>query len=112
MKKLSYLFFAAAMMFSVVFISEAVSSNAAFSAQAQTGQVTVKRNNKGIARRAYGGGKYVVRKTWNGTKYVSRKVWVGTKYTGRKTVQGTKYVAGKTKRGTKAVISRTKKILY
>ncbi|MDQ3131375.1 MAG: hypothetical protein M3Q99_11525 [Acidobacteriota bacterium] len=112
MKKLTYLFFAAAMMFSMVFISEATSSNSAFSVQAQTGQVTVRRGNKGIARRAYSGGKYVVRKTWNGTKYVSRKVWVGTKYAGKKTVQGTKYAAHKTKRGTKAVISRAKKILY
>ncbi len=113
MKKLTYLFFAAAMMFSMVFISEATSSNGAFSVQAQrSGQVTVRRGNKGIARRTYSGGKYVVRKTWNGTKYVSRKVWVATKYTGRKTVQGTRYAAHKTKRGTKAVISRTKKILY
>ena len=112
MKKLTYLFFAAAMMFSIVFISEATSSNSAFAVQAQSGQVTVRRENKGIARRTYSGGKYVVRKTWDGTKYVSRKVWTGTKYAGKKTVQGTKYAAHKTKRGTKAVISRTKKILY
>ena len=111
MKRLTYLFFAVGMMFSMVFISNAISSNNPFSTQAQS-KVTVKRGNKGIVRRTYGGGKYVVRKTWNGTKYVSRKVWVGTKYVGGKTVQGTKYAAHKTKRGTKAVISRTKKIIY
>jgi len=112
MKKLTYLFFAAAMMLSTVFISNAISSNNPLSVQAQTEQVTVRRKNKGIARTTYAGGKYVVKKTWNGTKYVSRKVWVGTKYVGKKTVQGTKYAAHKTKRGTKAVVSRTKKILY
>lgn len=100
MKKLINLFFAVAMMFSVVFIGEAISSNAPFSVNAQ--EVTVKRKRRpGIARSTYRGGKWVVRKTWNGTKYVSRKVWVGTKWTGKKTW----------KTGRK-VTSRTKKILY
>jgi len=99
MKKLMNLVFAAAMMFSVVFIGDAISSNAPFSANAQ--QVTVKKKRKGIIRKGYGGGKWVVRKTWNGTKYVSRKVWVATKWTGKKT--------WKTSR---KVVSRTKKIVY
>ena len=109
MKRVSGLFFAVLMMFSIVFISEATSSNSPFSAQAQ---VTVKKKRVGgVVGGTYRGGKYVVRKTWNGTKYVSRKVWTGTKYTGKKTVQGTRWTAHKTKRGAKAVTSRTKKIL-
>ena len=99
MKKLINLVFAVAMMFSVVFIGEAISSNAPFSVNAQ--QVTVKKRRKGVIRRGYAGGKWVVRKTWNGTKYVSRKVWVGTKWTGKKTW----------KTGRK-VVSRTKKVVY
>ncbi len=99
MKKLMNLVFAVAMMLSVVFIGEAISSNAPFSVKAQ--QVTVKKRRKGVIRRGYAGGKWVVRKTWNGTKWVSRKVWVGTKWTGKKTW----------KTGRK-VVSRTKKIVY
>jgi hypothetical protein len=99
MKKFLNLVFAVAMIFSVVFIGDAISSNAPFSANAQ--QVTVKKRRKGIIRKGYAGGKWVVRKTWNGTKYVSRKVWVGTKWTGKKTW----------KTGRK-VVSRTKKIVY
>lgn len=99
MKKVINLVFAAAMMFSVVFIGDAISSNAPFSVNAQ--QVTVKKRRKGVIRKGYAGGKWVVRKTWNGTKYVSRKVWVGTKWTAKKTWKG----------GRK-VVSRTKKIVY
>jgi hypothetical protein len=99
MKKVINLVFAAAMMFSVVFIGDAISSNAPFSVNAQ--QVTVRKRRKGVIRKTYAGGKWVTRKTWNGTKYVSRKVWSGTKWTGKKTWKG----------GRK-VVSRTKKILY
>ena len=99
MKKLMNLVFAVAMMFSMVFIGEAISSNAPFSVKAQ--EVTVKKRRKGAIRKGYAGGKWVVRKTWNGTKYVSRKVWVGTKWTGKKTW----------KTGRK-VVSRTKKVVY
>jgi hypothetical protein len=99
MKKLMNLVFAIAMMFSVVFVGEAISSNAPFSVKAQ--QVTVKKKRKGIVRRGYAGGRWVVRKTWNGTKYVSRKVWVASKWTGKKTW----------KTGRK-VVSRTKKVVY
>lgn len=99
MKKVINLVFAAAMMFSVVFIGDAISSNAPFSVKAQ--QVTVKKRRKGVIRKTYAGGKWVVRKTWNGTKYVSRKVWVGSKWTAKKTWKG----------GRK-VVSRTKKIIY
>jgi hypothetical protein len=110
MKKLIGLFFAFAMMLSMVFVSEAISSENPFAAKAQT--VAVKKKRKGIIRSTYAGGKYVVRKTWDGTKWVSKKVWVGTKYAGKKTAKGAKWTAHKTKRGTKAVISRTKKIVY
>jgi hypothetical protein len=99
MKKIVNLLFVAAMMFSIVFISEAISPNSPFSVKAQ--QVTVKKRRKGAIRRGYAGGKWVVRKTWDGTKYVSKKVWQGTKWTGKKTY--------KTSR---KVVSRTKKIVY
>lgn len=99
MKKVINLVFAVAMMFSMVFIGEAISSNAPFSVNAQ--QVTVKKRRKGAIRKTYAGGKWVVRKTWNGTKWVSKKVWVGTKWTGKKT-----YKTGR------KVVSRTKKIVY
>ncbi|MBS1792494.1 MAG: hypothetical protein JSS81_01500 [Acidobacteria bacterium] len=100
MKKIINLTFAIAMMFGVVFIGDAINSNAPFSVQAQQ-RVTVKRRKKGVIRKTYAGGKWVVRKTWNGTKWVSRKVWQGTKWTGKKTW----------KTGRK-VVSRTKKIVY
>ncbi|MBA2738006.1 MAG: hypothetical protein H0U50_14605 [Pyrinomonadaceae bacterium] len=112
MKKLGYLLFSAAMMFSLVFISDAISSNSPFSVKAQTGQVTVRRRNKGIARRTASGAKYVGRKTVQGTKYVGKKTVQGGKYVGKKTVQGTRYTAHKTKRGAKATVNRAKKILY
>ena len=110
MKKLVSLFFAVVMMFSIVFISEAISSDNPFSVKAQQ-QVRVKRK-KGIIRKGYAGGKYVVRRTWDGTKWVSKKVWVGTKYTGKKVGQGASYVGKKTWKGGRKVVSRTKKIVY
>ena len=119
MKKYTGLFLAAAMMFSIVFISEAISSNSPFSAQAQ---VTVKKKNRGLGSRIAGGGKYVYRKAKSGGYYVYRKGASGTKYVGRsavrggryvggKTVKGTKYVGRKTVKGTKAVFSKTKKVV-
>ena len=101
MNKFKALLFAAAMMLSIAFVSETISSSdRSFSTSAQT--VTVKRKRKpGIARSTYRGGKWVVRRTWDGTKWVSKKVWVGTKWTGKKT--------WKTSR---KVVSRTKKIVY
>ncbi len=100
MKKLVSLLFAVAMMLSIVFIGDAISSNGDLSVNAQT-TVVRKKRKKGIIRRTYRGGKYVVRKTWNGTRWVYRKVWVATKWTGKKTW----------KTGRK-VVSRTKKIVY
>ncbi len=100
MKKLINLTLVFVMMFSIVFISNAVSSSSPYSVQAQ--QVTVKKKRRpGIVRSTYRGGRYVVRKTWDGTKWVSKKVWVGTKWTGKKT-----YKTGR------KVVSRTKKIVY
>jgi hypothetical protein len=102
MKKMTNLIFAIVMMFSIVFIGDAISANGNLSVQAQSKRVyTEGRRNKGIIRRSYGGGKYVVRRTWNGTKWVSKKVWVGTKWTGRNT-----------KKTTKKIFRRTKEIVY
>jgi hypothetical protein len=101
MKRLKALLFAAVMIVSVVFVSEAISSSdRSFSVSAQT--VTVKRKRKpGIARSTYRGGKWVVKRTWDGTKWVSKRVWVASKWTGKKSW----------KTGRK-VVSRTKKIVY
>ena len=126
MKKLTNLFFAVTMMFSVVFISEAVSTNSPFSAQAQ---VTVKKKNRGLVGSAAGGGKYVYRKakqggyyvyrngkyvgkaSYRGGKYVAGKSVQGTKYAAGKTVKGSKYVGKKTVGGTKKGFSKTKKVV-
>jgi hypothetical protein len=111
MKKLLGLTFALAMIMSIAFVGEAVSTgNNPYSVQAQT--VTVKKRRPGVVRSVYRGGKYVGKQVWNGTKWVSSKTWKGTKYVGKKTYQGTKFVARKTKRGAKATVSRAKKILY
>ena len=110
MRKFLGLAFAAAMVLSSVFISGAISSDTSMAAAGQT--VTVRRRNRGLARRTYRGGRYVVRRTWDGTKYVSRKVWVATKYTARKTEQGTRWTAHKTKRGAKRLVRGTKRIFY
>ncbi len=125
MKKIFGVLFAFAMILSVAFISDAISSNSPFSAQAQTrkGNVTVKRKNNGIATRTARGAKYIYRKGRNGTVYIYRKsakgvvyvgkkTYKGTKYVGKKTYKGTKYVGKKTYKGSKAVVSRTKKIIY
>jgi hypothetical protein len=109
MKKYTGLFLAATMMFSIVFISGAISSNSPFSAQAQA--VTVKRKAKSIGSKIAGGGKYVYRKAANGTRYVYRKTKGGTVYVGRQTYRGGKWTYSKAKGGTKKVISKTKDIV-
>jgi hypothetical protein len=100
MKKTISLIFAVAMMLSITFIGDAISSNGNLSVQAQQ-EGSVKSTRKGAIRSTYAGGKYVTRKTWDGTKWVSKKVWVGTKWAGK----------GTWKFGRK-VVSRTKKIVY
>jgi hypothetical protein len=98
MKKLINLFFALVMMFSIVFIGEAISSNGNLTVQAQQ-KVTVKRKKrKGLIRKGYAGGKWAGRKSWQGGKYVGRKAWKGTKWTGKKTWKGTKWTGRKVKR--------------
>ena len=111
MKKILNLTFAIAMIMSLAFIGDAISSdNNPLSVKGQT--VTVRKRRPGVVRSVYRGGKYAGKQVWNGTKWVSSKTWQGTKYAGKKTVQGTKYAAHKTKRGAKATVSRAKKILY
>ena len=124
MRKLTSLFFAFAMLLSVVFVSNAISENNPFSAQAQTrrGKVTVKKRNNGIASRTVRGSKYIYRKSKDGvvyiyrksakgTVYVGKKTYQGGKYVAKKTVKGTKFVGKKVVKGTKSVFSRTKKIV-
>ncbi len=115
MKKSIGIFFAFAMILSLVFIGDALSSNNPLSVQAQemtmqtrTGRVVVRRKRRGGI---VGGTRYVAHKTKRGTKYVAHKTVRGTMYVGKKTVQGTRYTSHKVKRGTKATISRTKKII-
>lgn len=109
MKKVTTLFFAAAMMFSLVFIGDAISSNGNLSVNAQ--QVRVKRKNRGLASRTYRGGKYVYRKSAQGTRYVYRKGKQGTVYVGKQSWRGGKWTYNKGKKGTKAVIRKTKNVL-
>lgn len=110
MKKLISGLFAVAMVFSLTFFSNAISSDNPFSVKGQ--QVTVKKKRNGLASKTYRGGKYVYRKSASGVRYVYRKTKQGTVYVGKQTYKGGKWTFHKGKRGTKAVISRTKKILY
>lgn len=109
MKKVTTLFFAAAMMFSVVFIGDAISSNGNLSVNAQ--QVRIKRKRRGLTSRTYRGGKYVYRKSVAGGKYVYRKGRQGTIYVGKKSYQGGKWTYKKGKKGTKAAFRKTKNVL-
>ena len=103
MKKLTSFVFAAAMLFSIAFVGETISTatNTGNSMSVQA-QATVKTKRKpGAIRRIYRGGKWVGTKVWTGTKWVSKKTWQGMKWTGKKTW----------KTGRK-VVSRTKKVVY
>ena len=101
MKKLTGIFFAAAMMFGVMMIGESVTANAQ--------QTRVKRRQP--VRGVVSGSKYVYRKGKNGVVYVYRKTAKGTVYVGRKTYQGGKYVTKKTVKGTKSAYSKTKNVI-
>lgn len=123
MKKTIGIFFAFAMILSLAFVGDVISTNNPLSVKAQTGQVTVRRKRSGGVvgatgrgvRYVYRGGKrvavYTGRKTYQGAKYAGKKTYQGGKYVGGKTVDGTKYVGKKTVGGAKAVGSKTKKIL-
>ena len=87
--------FAFAMMLSVVFVGDAISSNGTLSVNAQS---KVERKTKHGARKVYHKGRYVVIKTKHGTK----KVWRASK-------RGTVKVFRKTKHGTKKVFNKVKK---
>jgi hypothetical protein len=100
MKKLLSGIFAFAIMFSLVFIGDAISSNGSLSVSAKSAQVTVKRRHRGVATR-----------TKHGAKYVAHKSKRGAKWTGRKAVKGTRWTSHKTKRGTKHIYHKTKRAL-
>lgn len=109
MKKFLNIFFALAMILSIVFIGELTSGKNPFSAQAQ---VTVKKKKSGgLYGKSKRGVKYIYRKGRNGTVYVYRKTKSGTVYVGKKSYQGGKWVTKKTVKGTKKVISKTKKVI-
>lgn len=103
MKKLTSLIFAAAMLFSIAFIGEAISTaTSTGNSMAVQAQATVKKKRKvGAIRKVYRGGKWVGTKVWNGSRWVARKTWHGTKWVGKKSW----------KTGRK-VVSRTKKVVY
>ena len=77
MKKLTALLFAVVMMFSIVFIGDALSSNGTNSVNAQT--VVVKKRRHGVARRVYRGGKHVGYRVYRGGRWVTIKTIHGTK---------------------------------
>lgn len=123
MKKTINILFAFAMILSIAFIGDALSSNGSLSVKAQTGQATVRRRRTGgVVGSAARGTRYAAHKTKRAGKYVAHKSVRGTMYAGKKTVQGTKYTAHKTKvvtknvgkktvNGTKSVFSKTKKVV-
>jgi len=102
MKKFAAVIFAFAMMLSIVFISDAVSSNTPFSANAMSAQVKVRHRQHGVARRYYGHSKHGVKKGFHKTKR-------GTKWTAHKTKRGTQYTYHKTRRGTKYTYRKIKR---
>jgi hypothetical protein len=91
--------FAVAMIFSLAFIGEAVSSNNPYSVKAQT--ATVKKKRVGAIRSAYRGGKYVGKQVWTGTKWVGTKTYQGSRIVARTSVKGAKYAGRKTVKGAK-----------
>ena len=110
MKKLTTLFFAVAMMLSIVFIGDAISSNGNLSVNAQ--QVRVKRRSRGLASKIYRGGKYVYHKSANGVRYVYRKSAEKERFmSANNRYRGGKWTYNKGKSGTKYVIRKTKKVL-
>jgi len=112
MKKTIGILFAFAMILSLAFLGDAISSNGTLAVKAQTGRVTVRRKRTGgVVGGTVRGTRYVAHKSKRAVVYTGKKAYQGGKYVGEKTVQGTRYTAHKTKRGAKAVTSRTKKIL-
>lgn len=121
MKKTINILFAFAMILSIAFIGDAISSNGSLTAKAQ--ETTVKRKRSGglvgttargtryVAHKTKRGAIYAGKKTYQGGKYVGKKTYQGGKYVGTKTVKGTKYVGKKTVNGTKSVFSKTKKVV-
>ena len=89
MKKIGVLFFAAAMMLSIVFIGDALSSNGTLSVNAQT--VSVKKHRRhGTVHRIYRGGRYVGYKVYRGGRWVVVKTYRGGKKGYRMTKNGSK----------------------
>lgn len=89
MKKIGVIFFAVAMMLSIVFVGDALSSNGSLSVKAQT--VTVKKKRKaGAVRRVYRGGKYVGYKVYRGGRWVFVKTSRGAKKGYRMSKNGSK----------------------
>lgn len=97
MKKIAVLFFAVAMMLSIVFIGDALSSNGSMSVNAQT--VSAKKKRKaGAVRRVYRGGKYVGYKVYRGGRWVFIKTSRGGKKGYRMTKNASKKVYHKVHR--------------
>jgi hypothetical protein len=107
------------MMFSAVFISEAISPNSPFSAQAQ---VKVKRGNNSIASRTYRGGKYVGRKPSKAQNTLAKRLTRAANTSAKKVIRAVNTSARKPSKaqntlgkktvgGTKKVFSKLKKLL-
>jgi hypothetical protein len=96
MKKLTALLFAVVMMFAIVFIGDALSSNGSNSVNAQT--VVAKRRHVGVTRRVYRGGKHVGYRVYRGGRWVTVKTIHGTETGLRMTKNATKKTFHKVKR--------------
>lgn len=98
MNKIFSVIFAVALMLSIVFIGDAISSNGSLSVSAKNAQVTVRKRHHGVATRTKHGAKYVAHKTKRGAKWTYHKGAKGTRWTAHKTKRGTKHIYHKTKR--------------
>ena len=98
MKKIISGVFAFAMMFGLVFLGDAISSNGTLSVSAMYAQVTVRKRHRGVATRTKHGAKYVAHKTKRGTKWTYHKGKRGTKWTVHKTKRGSKWTYHKVHR--------------
>ena len=104
MKRLTGVFFAAALILGMAFAGETYST-----ANAQA--TVVKKTGKSIWGKTKGGAKYVYRKGSAGTRYVYRKGKQGTVYVGKQTWRGGKWTYSKGKSGAGKVVGGVKKIV-
>ena len=101
MKKVTSGLLALLMIFSVVFVSSALSSAALLSVSGQT-------RTERVAKHTKRSGRKVVHRSWRSTKKVSGRVYTKSRYVAHRGAEGTRSTAHKTKVGTKKIVHKTK----